>query len=225
MSIRFKGFHGSTVKVPVRGKKGKPTVQKVQKQITNIKKKLKKEPMIKVFDSDISGTFSNAGAISQINPTDVANSVSNGITLEGVQARMTSLYIKGWMKSAGATTVPARIDVVLDREPTPGTIATYDGIYYPLIANVTVNAMVHPLHRHRFKILASFRASPVTNDEQCFLFERMIKLNHKITTNTANSFDIDNLDRNAILIVRWCDAAANQPTYSMNYQLVCVDDN
>ncbi len=201
----------------------KPTAKRVQAQLKGIRRRLKKEPKITVHNS-VAGTLNDNGlAITHLSLG--GGTGSNGVVLTGASAILKSIRVKGWFKSVGAANASSRMDIVLDRSPVQGTAATFDDIYYPLIGAVTTNAMIHAENKGRFKILATFRANPVTNDGQVFHFDRFIKLNHKILSVTPNSFTVDTQYKNSILTILWTDAAANEPTYSFVIQDVIMDDN
>ncbi len=202
----------------------KPTVKNVQAQVKNIRKRLKKEPFISV-KSDVSGTLDETPVVAHIDLYSTGAG-SNGVVMEGMTATLKSVRIKGWFKSVGVTNVPGRLDIVLDRTPVAGTLATFNEIYLPASGAATsVNSMMKPAGKARFKLLASFRGSALTNDGQVFMFERYIRMNHKIASITAQSYTQATQIKNAILIVHWADANANQPTYQYVTQVVLMDDN
>ncbi len=195
----------------------------VQRQINQLKQRIKKEPLIAV-QSPLDGTLNDTAVISHVVVS--TGTITNGVTMDGMTATLKSLRIKGWMKSVGANNAPGRIDVILDRRPVGGTIATYDEIYAPHIAGgATVNAFISPDTKTRFKLLASFINAPVTNDGQVFFFERYIRMNHKIITTVDGQYTQAGQNKNAILIARWTDAAANEPTYQIMTQSVVLEDN
>ncbi len=200
----------------------KPTIAKVQSQVTTIKRKLKKEPLI-VIQSVLQGTLSNVPVVVHINPS--AGGATNQVELEGSKATIRSLRIKGWFKSVGVNNVAGRLDVILDRTPTAGTIATFDQIYSPAAGAGSINSMMHPQYKSRFKLLASFKGMPNTNDGQLIMFERYIRLNHIIATKNLSTYVQNDQIKNAILISHWADNAANQPTYNFITQTTVVDDN
>ncbi len=195
---------------------------RVQAQFKNIRRRLKKEPKITVHNQ-VAGTLNDTPNVTHL--TLGSGTGSNGVVLTGASATLKSLRIKGWFKSVGVNNASCRLDVVLDRVPVEGTSATYDQIYYPLAAAITTNSMVHGERKPRFKILASFRTNTVTNDGQMFHFDRYIKMNHKILTDTPDLFGVDNQYKNVILIIHWTDIAATEPTYAYVIQDVIMDDN
>lgn len=205
-------------------KKGE-TVQKLGKKVKNITRKLKKEPLLSV-QSEVSGTLvrgTTPPTIVHVNPGITA---TNGITLEGMTAIIKGFRIKGWFASVGANNTGGRLDVILDRRPTPGTIATYDDVYFPASASGdTINSMTNGANKSRFKILMSIRATSVTNDQQRYYFDRYIKLNHVINTTTEANYGQATQNRNAILIAKWGDTAANLMTYAYITSCTLVDDN
>lgn len=208
----------------LKGRRARRALRKapVQKQINQIRKKLKKEPKITVHNQVV-GTLNDTPVVYHV-PLG-SGTGSNGVVLTGANAILKSIRIKGWFKSVGAANAPGRLDVILDRTPVEGTSATYDQIYYPLEAAITVNSMINGERKHRFKLLASIVANPVTNDGQTFFFDRYIRLNHKVCTDTPDTFGVDNQTKNAIIIVHWTDAAANEPTYGYVIQDCMMDDN
>ncbi len=219
MSVKLLKFRGAGASA---FRKRKPTVRGVQAQIKSIKRKLKKEMKITVHNQ-VAGTLNDTPVV--LHHVLGGGTGSNGVVLTGASAILKGLRIKGWFKSVGAVNAPGRLDVVLDRIPVEGTSATYDQIYYPLAAAITVNSMIHGERKGRFKILASFRSNPVTNDGQTFFFDRYIRMNHKIFTDTPDLYGVDSQYKNAILIIHWTDAAANEPTYAYVIQDVIMDDN
>lgn len=223
MSYRYKGFHGSTIRIPKR-RRGKPTVRKVQAQVTNIKRRLKKERMLAV-QAEISGTLQQCSLPATAVHLNPAGGVTNGVPLDGETATLKSIRIKGWFASVGATNTGGRIDIVLDRRPVKGTIATFDEVYSPPVASGdTINSMMYPRNKTRFKLLASIRATSVTNENQRFYFERYIKMNH-IITGSNGDYAQANQGKNAIIIFKWGDTAANLMTYAYITQTVIEEDS
>ncbi len=193
----------------------------VQKQLNRIKQQIRKEPFINVNPVQ-NGTLDETAVITH---QDLHGGLNSGNLLDGITVFLKSVRIKGWFKSVGATNVVGRLDLVLDRQPTPGTPATYDQIYYPVVGAATsVNGMMNPLHKTRFKLLASVRGAPLTNDGQVFMFDRYVKMNHKVATQGDGSWTQAQQTKNAVLVVHWADANANQPTYQYVVQIVGVDD-
>ncbi len=206
-----------------RGVKGSAGVQAL-KLAKSLKKQVKKEPRIAI-GSYTEGTLSETPVIVHYD-VHAGGAGTNGVSIDGVTAVLRSLRIKGLFKASSATSVPCRLDVVLDRRPVPGTVAVYNDIYRPVTASGrNINAMMSPLNKTRFKLLASFKGAPVTNDNQVIFFDRHIRLNHKIASTTANSYTQDNQTKNAVLIAHWAEEVANEPTYKYQIQTVLMDDN
>lgn len=190
----------------------------IQKQLNTIKKKIKKEPWINVPPA-VAGTLNDTPVIVHVDPAQALGSSSGNVT--GNSALWRSIRIKGWFKSVGAVNAPCRLDVILDKRPKKGTLATWAEIYAP--DPPTVNAFVHPDYIKRFKILASVICAVNTNDGQVFFFDRYIKLNRKIYG--TGSWTQANQESNAILIAHWTDSDGNEPTYSYSLHHVLIDDN
>ncbi len=216
---RFRGFpkgqffNQSTQRFEKIGKRAP-----LQRQINKIKSKIKKEPAI-VVGAQITGTTSATALVVHLDP---GAGSTNGVTLDGVRAFIKSVRIKGSFKSAADLASIVRIDVILDRRPTPGTIATAALLYLPL--NNT-NAHLVPLNKTRFKTLVTIRdyVSNLTNGGM--VFDRFIKLNLLVNSLADASFTQANQNKNAILIVISTDATTAQPTFKYSTTSVMVDDN
>lgn len=201
-------------KYPVRVKRKPP----VQKQINSIKRQIKKEPSV-FTQSELSGTLNATPVVSHLDPKA---GTSNGVPTEGNKARLRAVRVRAWVKAASAVPETARIDIVLDRRPVAGTIATFNEIYLPVN---THNSMIHPLGFGRFKILSSFEGMVSTSTNAGMLFDRHIKLNLVLDTTTADSYTQATQNKNAILVVRWTTASASQPTYTIATKTMLIDDN
>jgi len=224
-TMKFKGFHGSTINTNKGQRKRKATAQGVQNQLNKVKKKLKKENRMVQPEAVVNGTFSDTPVVTYINPTGAVGDIWSGPDMEGTRATLKSFRIKGYVASVGATNAPCRIDVILDKFPQVGSPPAYNLIYHPMAANVSAVALLRPAYKHRFKTLVSMVFNPVTNDGQIQYFDRFIRLNRIITTVAAGTYDVNNQDKNNILVVLWTENAANQPTYSYTYQVTTQDDN
>ncbi len=202
--------------------RGRRKKANVQNQIKNIKKQIKKEPRIAI-QTKIVGTLNDTPVIVHLNV--VTGGTDNGIAIAGNTCKLMNVRIKGWFKSVGAANVPSRLDVILDRDPIPGTLPLQTFMYQPDEGVSTpVYAMIHPKQKKRFKILASIIGNPVTAAEQITFFDRFIKLN-LVLVSKDGAWTQAGQQKNAILIVHWTEAAASEPTYAYMTQTVVMDDN
>lgn len=203
----------------------KKRTSNVQNQIKSIKKRIKKEPKVSV-QSAVTGTLISVSTPATAVHVDVgAGGSTNGVTLEGSRAMLKSLRIKGFFQAVGATSTGGRLDIILDRRPVAGTIATFNEVYYPDTGSLGLNQMMLPINKGRFKLLASFRATSVTNENQRYYFDRYLKLNHVIETKSEANYNQTYQNKNAIIIFKWSDTAANNMTYEYVTQTVVLDDN
>lgn len=194
-------------------------------QVKNIRKQLKKEAVIGI-QAQVAGTL--VATTTPPTPVFVNPYVTRpaGVAIDGITAILKSVRIKGWFASVGANNTGGRIDVILDRTPQLSAVADFDSIYYPLTASGnSINQMQNPENKPRFKILASIRATCVSNDQQRYYFDRYIKMNHKMVTSSEGNWDATVVSKNAILICAWADTDANQMTYAYTTQCVMMDDN
>ncbi len=148
---------------------------------------------------------------------------------EGTKCMLKSVRVKGWIKQQTASLLldDYRVDIVLDRSPR-GALPTASDIYG--VAAPTINVMKGTGDFRRFKILRTIRGIlekaeiAAGGASGSVLFDFYVKLNLVQLTQAPGNFAIANLTKNAVSIVLWTTATANQPTFSLNHALTFVDD-
>ncbi len=143
---------------------------------------------------------------------------------DGLKTRITSAQVRGTIKQnlTSVVTDDYRVDLVLDREPN-GTIFSpllcYGSATPPIGAYKALN------YKKRYKILrsqfGSFNETGTTHAD----INWYVKLNLLAETKTVNSWTQANLIKNAIYLVYWTTASANQPIPALNVRAVCMDSN
>lgn len=182
-----------------------------------VDKKQKQSTELSISSSgNVSGTLSAGATLTHI---DVGTSAS--VDLSGTEAYLKGVRIKGFIQANSTTPERWRMDVVLDRRPVPGTIATFTEIY---TMNNDINSLVKHNNITRFKILASERGYVNTADVGHAFFDRHVKLNLRICTKINGSYTQANQNKNAILVMLMTNATANQPTYAYQIRTVVLDD-
>ncbi len=194
------------------------TAQKALKIAKKVDKKQKQASEYSISTSvSTTGTFNATPTVVHV---DVG--LNETSTLQGIEAFLKSFRFKGYVKAGSAVPENYRIDIILDRLPTPGTLATtnliYDGAVPP------INAMVVMTQLARFKLLRSLKGWVNTADNGGVFLDAYIKLNLKLKTKTASTYTNATQLTNALLIVMWTDAAASQPTFEYYTRSVVLDN-
>lgn len=208
-----------------RTAKKKPTVVGNQKQIKVIKSKLKKEPVMHADSTVVSAILSSTAVISHY---DLLGGIGNGVAVSGQQASLKRIRIKGEIRAAAnAALEDGRIDVLLDRDPVPGTVATYAQMYSPT-TTTSIHGSIRPDAKNRFKILASIKGVFSNATQESIVFDRYVKVNLMVkskTTTAASLFTQAEQIKNAILVCYWTTASSNQPTIKYLMSNIMIDDN
>lgn len=202
-------------------KKAKPSIKQVNRDIKEIKSKMKKEPLMAIATSSVSGTLNATPVVTHI---EVGAGFTSEVAIEGQKAILNSVRIKGYIKASVADPKNGRIDVILDRRPTPGTIATFGQIYAP--TSGTLLNSTRPDWGKRFKLLATEWGHVGTSSKLAMEFDRFIRLNLVVqTTSNSAGYTQASQNKNAILVVHWTTETADQPTYVYQISSTLMDDN
>ena len=191
-------------------KTAKPSIKQVSKEVKEIKSKMKKEPLMAVETSSVTGTLNATPVVSHI---EVGSGFTSEVSIDGQKAILNSVRIKGYIKAGGSGVGNGRIDVILDRRPVPGTIATFSQIYAP--TSGTLLSSVRPDWGNRFKILATEWGYVGSTSKPAIEFDRFIRLNLVVqTTSNSQGYTQSYQNKNAILVVHWTTETADQPLYA-----------
>ncbi len=145
---------------------------------------------------------------------------------DGLKTMLKSAQVKGTVKrnASSALIDDWRIDLVLDREPN-GTEITPLELYGT--ATPTIGAFKNIIFKRRFKILRTemghFDEGGTGNGGHEINW--YIRLNLMAETKTTNSWSQANIQKNAIYLVYWTTASANQPIPALQSRLICQDSN
>lgn len=198
---------------------------KPQRKVTTASKALslatKLKTQMKTVGEQVRGTVKTS--TDPFNSTPVVDLIE--ATGDGLRTRITSVQVQGTIKSnlTSALSDDYRIDLVLDRQP-KGVKVTPLEVYGN--ATPAIGALKNLTYKERFKILKS--KTGVFN-KACMTVG--IPLNWYVKTNlisesaTANSFTQANVQTNAIYLIYWTTAAANQPIPNLTSVLNCYDSN
>ncbi len=170
-----------------------------------------------------SGAAVTAGTLNAT-PVVVHQTLNTSATgsFDGLECIVKSCRILFHVKAGSALPEYYRCDLVLDRKPTAGTIATVAQIYKGAAA-IPLD-IANQNNRDRFKILRSFIGYVNTNDGGMAFHQHHRRLNLKAETGSIGSYSQGNQIKNALLVVHWTGAAANQPTYTMQVRTCCVEN-
>jgi len=141
----------------------------------------------------------------------------------GLKTRMTSIHVKGYINNPNTEEKIIRVDVVLDRHPL--AVDPTSAVLYATSAP-RVSAFKNITYKERFKFLRSMMipvpllgigAVPTVIDEY-------IKMNHIITTKTADDFTSDAIQTNGVYLVYWMDSANNPPVVNFDCRIITQDE-
>ncbi len=211
MSVKLLGFRGSAKRR--RGRKGT-----VASQALRLAKKNKRT--LGVLAEVQQGTTLNAETAFNATPI-VEFYVAVG---EGEKTLLKNITVRGLIKRNVASDLidDYRVDLVLDRMPA-GVKATVADIYGS--ANPELGDPPNNLQRLRYKILRTMMGAfgESGNGIAHRVINWNVRLNLVAQSKTANNFGQDQIQKNAVYLVYWTTAAANQPTMRCNGQLYCLD--
>ncbi len=146
-------------------------------------------------------------------------------TGSGLKTRMTSIQVKGTIKRnvSSALIDDWRVDLVLDRHP-EGTEVTPLLVYGD--ATPVIGAFKNIIFKRRFKILRTMFGSFDEGGEGsgASIINWYVKLNLMAESSTANSFIQANIQKNAVYLIYWTTATANQPIPALFSRCICMDD-
>ncbi len=167
-------------------------------------------------DNAVTGTLNATTVVTHVIP-----STSPSVELEGTSAILKSVRVRGFIKAGSAVPENYRFDIVLDRRPTPGTVATAAQIYFDASSCTTP---VHQNYITRFKVLRSYTGWVNTASNGGIFFDAYLKLNLRINTIGQADYTSTSQNKNAILIVHRTDATGSQPTYNYTVRTAILDN-
>ncbi len=175
----------------------------------------------KVLKQIVDFRYSDTGATTgTLNATPVVLFLAMGGT--GYNVQMVSCHVKGWIRQnlASVITDDYRMDLVLDREPNKTALTP---TLYLASATPTIHRMKVFKDRQRFKILKTWSGHFNENVNVSRKIEGFFPLNLKVKSNTADTFGQAQVLNNALYLVYWTTASANQPTFSHIARVVTKD--
>ncbi len=139
---------------------------------------------------------------------------------EGYKCKLTSCRLKGIIPHA-TTGIDWRVDVVLDRDPDGAAIT-------PLLlygdATPVITTFKNSNLKSRFKILRTeFGESAIGAVQPATVFDWYIPLGLIAETKVVNNFQQANIQKNAVYLVYWTTAGADQWTPSMTFRITAMD--
>ncbi len=148
---------------------------------------------------------------------------------EGVKNIIKSVRVTGWIRQNFTSILndDYRVILLLDRNPR-GTLPTATDLFG--VANPAINVHKGTFDFRRFKILRSMRgilkkvAVAAGEVGDVALFDFYVKLNLVQLTQNAGNFGVANITKNAISLMLWTTAVANEPTFSFNRVVTFTDD-
>lgn len=164
-------------------------------------------------DTALSATFNATPNVVYLQP--------NGT---GLKTRITSIRVKGIITRAVASTLADnwRMDIVLDREP-DGVEATPLLVYGT--ATPSLGHYKNGLLKSRFKILRTM--TDIFGENAAWksgsVIDWYIKLNLIAVSKVADSFAQANIQKNAIYVIFWTTATANQPIATLRTRITSMD--
>ncbi len=174
---------------------------------------------------EVTYTATLAANTGTLNATPAVLEVAGG-GQEGNKIVIKSVRIQGWIRRnlASTTDDDYRVILLLDRNPR-GALPTSTDVFG--IAAPTINALKGSFDFKRFKILRSVRG--ILHGESntmgsSALFDFYVKLNLIQNSQVAESFAVANLTKNALSVMLWTTATANQPTFSFKRAVTITDD-
>ena len=142
---------------------------------------------------------------------------------DGSKVKVTSFQIKGVIKQdlASAIIDDYRVDLVLDRYPAKLILTA---ISYLDATNPTILDFKTFAAKERFKILKTWSGylSSSEGSNSFRKFNDYIRINH--FSEGDDSFDQDQVTKNALYLVRWTTASANQPLAQFKARLYSVTE-
>lgn len=208
-----KGYRNFTIEKLAHLQK-KPSVAK---QALNLAKKVdKKQKMgqdLLQNTINVDGTTSTTASATYL--TNLARMTGNSVILK-------SVHVKGVIKQNLTSTAldGYRCDLVLDRIPNKVALTAL-ALYYS--ATPPIHEFKAFTEKGRFKILKSWRGYFNESTKVSETLEAYFKLNLKAVSSVNDSISSTEILRNALYLVIWTDASANQPTYDIRTRVVYED--
>lgn len=161
-------------------------------------------------------------ASAAMNATPVVSHIAISAT-GGNKIMMKSLQLQGLVLQnlASALNDEWRVDLVLDRNPQgalPTVVEMYD------LATPQIYAYRSFENRRRFKVLRSWRGVFEGSTKTSEVLDAYIKLNLIAEADDGAFTTIAPIFKNALVLVRWTTATANQPTFEGITRIVHVRD-
>lgn len=192
----------------------KPMTQREKRIVKKAVSTVKKQKTIKSLDSSHDGTFNATASVIHL----TALATTNG------KAQLIGVRVVGYCLQdlASALTDNYRIDLVLDKSPEGALLLAADylvstdetPVYHDLLKKDT---------QERFKILRTWRGhfneSTVVHRD----INSYTKLNLVVDSDSTGTITQANITRNALYLVCWTTAVANQPTYALEARVFYRD--
>ncbi len=137
--------------------------------------------------------------------------------LTGYKGTMKNIYIKGIISHVDASVLQDAFRVVLIKDTKPqGAVPTPLEVFNSNTPRCGAQKKVGA--QTRFKILRSWFGTVNKYSNGSFIIDDKVPLNFVVETKTAGNFAIANMVKNALSIMYWTTASANQPKieYNMN---------
>ncbi len=208
---RFQKSKTVTIKKPV------PKAEQALRMAKSNKKKLAaKLDLDFVNDND---------ATQALNATPTVLLIFASMEMSGFNLTLKSFQVRGVIKQnlASAIIDDYRVDLVLDRAPAGVAITP---LLYLDSATPTITAFKSFGSKGRYRILKTW-SGYLSSSEGSHSFRKVnsyIRLNFKVETKAENAYTQANLIKNALYLVRWTTATANQPTVAMDMRIVYDDE-
>ncbi len=148
------------------------------------------------------------------------------IGVAGFRATLKSFRIRGVFKQnlTSAIIDDYRMDLVLDRTPAKVIITPtlYLGAAAPILEEFKLFSV-----KGRYKILRTWKGylNGDVGGKSFDMIDDYVRLNLVTETDTVNSLNQDEVIKNALYLVRWTTATANQPLFQGRFRLVFSDSN
>lgn len=190
---------------------------KVDQALSLAKSNKKKLGSIATIVSDIPFVL-----VTAFNATPIVTLIS--AAGDGERTRITSAVVKGTIKRDVASLLidDWRVDLVLDREP-QGTALT--PLLYLATATPGIGEIRNLIFKERFKILRTESGvfGESGNGVSGHVINWYVKLSLIARTKTANNWGQAEIQNNALYLVYWTTATANQPVPAFHRRLNCMD--
>ncbi len=146
------------------------------------------------------------------------------VNIEGTKVLVKSVQVKGIVKQnlTSALIDDYRVDLVMDRYPDKAAITP---LLYLGSATPKVLAFKDFAEKARYRILKTW-SGYLSSSEGSNSFRKINyfkSLNITKTSDTINSISQTSIIRNALYLVFWTTATANQPTFEFSYRQVLQD--